>query len=301
MNKIKKHFGFVSIVGRANVGKSSLLNKIFDRKISIVSHVPQTTRYQIKAVLTDKDKGQIVFLDTPGLYVAKDILGKYMRLSLNDAQEAADLVYYVVDVLRSPGDEEIKLMHNLAKLDKPLIMILNKIDKADTFLSKYILLWKELNPKRIPEYFIPTSATTGFNIDKLVNATFSLLPQGEEHYNKNTSVDFPKELAVADIIREKLLLALKQELPHSLAVVIDEFTKRNKKLVYIRSRIIVERPSQKEIVIGKKAAQLKKIGVAARKDIERRIKKMVFLEINVSVNKKWRDDPEILKKLRYVS
>ncbi len=301
MKKIKKHFGFVSIVGRANVGKSSLLNKIFERKISIVSHVPQTTRYQIKAILTDKEKGQIVFLDTPGLYVAKDRLGKYMRLSLNDAQEAADLIYYVVDVLRSPGEEELKLIENISKLDKPLIMVLNKIDKADTFLSNYIALWKKLELKRNPEYFMPISALTGFNVDKLIEATFSLLPTGEEHYEKNTTLDFPKELIVADIIREKLLLNLKEELPHSLAVVIDEFERRNKKLIFIKARIIVERPSQKEIVIGKKAIQLKKIGTLARKDVERRLKKMVYLEINVSVNKKWRDDPEILHKLRYFS
>ena len=294
------HSGFIALVGRANVGKSTLLNKIIGKKVSIVSSIPQTTRYQIRGILTQKDKVQIIFIDTPGLFTSRDRLNKYLRLSLNKAESDADIIYYVVDITRPPGDEEDRLMRDLSKIKKPVIMVMNKMDKGQGYSADYITAWQSnAAPIDNLKFYIPISAAEGKNIQELLSATYPLLPIGPLYYPEDMVTDFPKELSASDIVREKLFGFLKDEIPHELTVVIDEIKERKNNLLYIKAIVLVNTVSQRQIVIGKKAVNLKTIGVLARKELEELFKKKIFLEIIVKAESKWRDDPEILEKLRF--
>jgi len=299
-NKNSFHSGFVALVGRANVGKSTLLNKMVGKKVSIVSNIPQTTRYQIRGILTDKEKGQIIFIDTPGLYASKDRLSKYLHLSLNKARDDADLIYYVVDVTRAPGAEEERLMRDLSRIKKPLVMVMNKMDKGQGFSAEFISAWQANTVDNGNlKFFIPVSGLAGTNIKELILVTYSLLPEGPMYYPEDTVTDFPKDLSAADIVREKLFAFLKDEIPHALTVVIDELEERKNKLLYIKATVLVNTASQRQIVIGKKAQNLKEVGTLAREELQELFKKRVFLEILVKAENRWRNDPEILEKLRF--
>ena len=301
MNRENFKSGFVSILGRPNVGKSTLLNALVGDKISIISPIPQTTRYQIKGIL-NFENAQVVFIDTPGIHCFKDKFTLHLHTVAKSSVEGCDLIIYVVDVTRRPGEEEEQLMNILSKQDIKIIMVLNKIDLRVKFINAYIDSWKNKAKNRRGEdtllYYLPLSAKKGTNIDKLKDTLVQSLPEGHPYYDVNSLTDFPLKFRVADIIREKLFLNLKEELPHSLAVEIEEI-KDKKKVIYIKANIYVKRNSQKKIIVGKEGEIMKEIGILSRGEIEKIYSKKVFLDIWVKVLENWQEKPRILKELGY--
>ena len=292
--------GMVSIVGRPNVGKSTLLNRILNEKIAIVSKVPQTTRHQIRGIYTDT-RGQIIFVDTPGLHKPKDSLGQWMNVTSEDTMKEADCIVHLVDSSEPTGKEEEMVVSRLKEINVPIIVGLNKIDLKGKYVDQYIALWEKTKGQPINTLnsmtLLPLSSKTGFNTDKLLDILFGLLPKGPALYPSDTISDMPQKLAVADIIREKLLWVMREEVPHSLAVIVEEMTPRKEKLIYVRAVILVERESQKEIVIGKKGMVLKKVGTLARDELESLLQSKIFLDLYVKSEKNWRDNVSILKEL----
>ena len=299
MKNKKFKSGFVTILGRPNVGKSTLLNALIDNKISIISPIPQTTRHQIKGIL-NLENAQIVFVDTPGIHSFEDKLASHLNTVARRALEGCDLVIYVVDISRRPGKEEEELMRIITGQRVKTIMVLNKVDLGLKYLNTYIDLWAEkVESKRNPLiYYMPLSAKTGKDVDKLRDSILENLPESHPYYDTDSLTDFPLKFRVADIIREKLFLQLKEELPHSIAVEIEELNNK-KKIVSIKANIYVKRNSQKRIVIGKEGAVLKEVGSRARPEIEKIYNKKVFLDIWVKVLGDWQDKPRILKELGY--
>ena len=300
MNKKKFKSGFVAIVGRPNVGKSTLLNSLIEEKISIVSSIPQTTRHQIRGISNAKDY-QIVFVDTPGVHSFKDKLTSHLNKMAKSSLEGCDLVLYVVDISRKPGLEERDLLNFLVNQDIKVLMVLNKTDLRKKFFNDYIDLWKEKTEKIKKDpliYYIPCSAKLQKNIEEIKEALVENLPQGMPFYDKECLTDFPKKFRVADIIREKLFLNLQEELPHSVAVEV-ESEEDKKSIVSIKVNIYVIRNSQKKIVVGKNGEVLKRVGKLSRLEIEKIYNKKVFLDIWVKVLADWQDKPRILKELGY--
>jgi GTP-binding protein Era len=298
------HCGVAAIIGRPNTGKSTLLNRILDEKVAIVSKIPQTTRYKIRGIYTDQ-RGQIVFIDTPGMHIPRHQMGKYMLRQIDDAIATCDLIIHLVDATKSLGEEEQLVIDKIKDSKVPIILGLNKIDINPKFLNDYIEAWEEAKGKKITELtdslkLIPLSALSGTNLDKLMEVIFDTLPEGEMLYPKDMLTDLPERLAIADIIREKLFELLRQEIPHSLAVYIEEMQPRSHKLIYIRAIILIERESQKSIIIGKQGEFLKETGSRAREEIEKLLEKKVFLETFVKVKPHWRQDHQILKQLGYI-
>lgn len=293
------HCGFVAILGRPNVGKSTLLNYILGEKISIISATPQTTRFQIRGIFNDK-RGQIVFVDTPGMHISKDKLGRFLNNMVLKAKEDADLILYMVDLTRFPAKEEEIIMKELKKSKVPLIMVLNKMDKGAGYVSDYIRAWEKIKVEKDPLVsYIPISSTKGKNIEELLATIFSHLPAGPRYYPEEILSDFPQRLAIADIIREKFLQFLREELPHSLAVLIEELQPRSEKLTYIKASILVDKESHKQMVIGKEGQLIKRVGQLSRKEIEEFLEKKVYLDLWVKVERKWQENPFILKRLGY--
>ncbi|MDP3143570.1 MAG: GTPase Era [Candidatus Omnitrophota bacterium] len=297
--------GFVAVVGRPNVGKSTLVNNILGEKIAIVSTVPQTTRNKIRGIYND-ERGQIIFIDTPGMHLAQDALGKYMNNASQQVIQEADLVVHLVDTREQTGREEKIIVERLRDLKKPIILGLNKIDLKGKYLPQYLQLWEAELGKPIQELAdsliaIPLSGLTGANLDKLLNEIFTRLPKGELLYPRDIICDIPQKLAIEDIIREKFLNLMREEVPFSIAVLVEEIIPRSNKLTYIRARILVERDSQKEIVIGKKGHILKQVGSLARKELEELLNSKVFLETFVTAEKNWRKDNRILRELGYTA
>ena len=300
---VKLRCGFVTLMGRPNVGKSTLINTLLREKVSIVSSVPQTTRFRIRGILTT-DSFQIVFVDTPGLHLFKDSLASYLNNIAKKGIEDTDVILYLVDVTRSVGKEELEIMKFLLNCScSPIIMGLNKIDLGYDFLNQYIKIWEELveeNKKVNPiKFYIPISAKTGKNLDRLINTLVDFLPQQEFlFYPQKETTDFPLNFRISEVIREKLLYSLKEEIPHQCAVVVDE-VREKEKITYIHAYIYVNRVSQKKIIIGKDASFIKKIGVEARADLESLLRKKVYLELDVKVIKDWQKKIRILKELGY--
>ena len=299
----KKKCGFVAILGRPNVGKSTLLNALLKEKISIVSSVPQTTRFRIRGIL-NLENAQIIFIDTPGLHLFKDDLALYLNNIAKKSVEDTDLILYLVDVTRSIGNEEMMIMNFLLNYNHlPMIMGLNKIDLGTDFLNHYIERWEALLKEKKKEnpvkFYIPLSAKKGKNLDKLTEAIVDLLPERDFlFYPEKETTDFPLSFRISEIIREKLLLFLKEELPHSCAVIVEEMEEKEN-IVYIYASILVNRTSQKKIIIGKGGSFIKKIGTEARKDLEVLLKRKVYLELYVKVVKDWQKRPRILKEIGY--
>ena len=299
----KKKCGFVAILGRPNVGKSTLLNALLKEKISIVSSVPQTTRFRIRGIL-NLENAQIIFIDTPGLHLFKDDLALYLNNIAKKSVEDTDLILYLVDVTRSIGNEEMVIMNFLLNYNHlPMIMGLNKIDLGTDFLNHYIERWEALLKEKKKEnpvkFYIPLSAKKGKNLDKLTEAIVDLLPERDFlFYPEKETTDFPLSFRISEIIREKLLLFLKEELPHSCAVIVEEMEEKEN-IVYIYASILVNRTSQKKIIIGKGGSFIKKIGIEARKDLEILLKRKVYLELYVKVVKDWQKRPRILKEIGY--
>ncbi|MDK2743018.1 MAG: GTPase Era [Nitrospira sp.] len=292
-------FGTVAIIGRSNVGKSTLLNHLLGEKVSIVSSKPQTTRTRIMGVV-HAEGAQIAFLDTPGLHKPEHLLNRRMVRTAVETLEDADLLYMLMDATSLPGPGDmtaIKYMKEaLAKHARPVILVVTKIDlvnkhKLLPVIDRYAKLfaWTEV---------VPVSAQGDDNVDRLLAVTVPYLPSGEGAYDDDVITDQTMRTLAAEMIREKVLQETEEEVPHAVAVEIDEFVEQGK-LAKIRASIVVERETQKGILIGKQGERLKTIGTQARQDMERLFGMKVFLELWVKVRKAWREDEQALVQLGY--
>ncbi|MBC7259352.1 MAG: GTPase Era [Chloroflexi bacterium] len=290
--------GFVALVGRPNVGKSTLMNAYLGQKIAIVSEKPQTTRQRILGVLTEPHY-QIVFVDTPGIHTPHHRLGEYMVTTARRALKDADVILWLVDgsVPPTPDDESIgQILRDAAKV--PVILAVNKIDLVreedwDGIAAPYLALANVHAHALI-------SATRGDNRDRLLEMIVEALPLGPRYFPEEQVTDQDERFLAAELIREQVLRECHQEVPHSVAVIVDEFKDRSDDLSYISATIAVERESQKQIVIGRGGSMLKRIGQGARLEIEKALGRRVYLELWVKVLPKWRRDPALLKRLGYV-
>lgn len=289
--------GFVSIVGRPNVGKSTLMNLVIGKKVAIVSEKPQTTRHRIQGIYTDDDLGQIIFVDTPGIHKPKHLLGEYMVNVSTRTLDEVDIIYYMTDVTKPFGAGERYIIEHLKEAKVPVFLLINKIDLVnEEVVNKYILDFT--NIMSFAE-IIPMSAALGTNIPELLSKTFNYLPVGPFYYPADDYTDQPVSFIVAELIREKVLTLTRDEVPHSIAVEIEEFKNRDTNKIYIRAVIYTERDSQKGIIIGKNGQMLKNIGEEARKDIEVLLEAPVYLDLWVKVKKNWRDSEQNLKQFGF--
>ncbi len=288
--------GFVSIVGRPNVGKSTLMNTVIGEKIAIVSEKPQTTRTRIQGIYTSPE-GQIIFIDTPGIHKPRHLLGEYMVKVSTRSLEEVDLIYYMTDVSRSFGGGEQFILNQLKDATVPIFLLVNKIDLANEIrVEEHI---KDFTSYMTFAEIIPLSATLGTNISVLLEKTYAYLPEGPLYYPEDDLTDQPVSFIVAELIREKALILTRDEVPHSLAVEIEEFDSQAKGKTYLRAVIYTERDSQKGIIIGKNGQMLRNIGEQSRQDIEAMLGRPVYLDLWVKVKKNWRDNEMNLKQLGY--
>ncbi|WP_127447713.1 GTPase Era [Veillonella sp. 3310] len=288
--------GFVAVVGRPNVGKSTLINALIDDKIVIVSDKAQTTRNRIVCVYTDEKK-QIVFMDTPGIHKPKHKLGEFMVDQAVDSLREVEAVLFVVaaNEKRGPGDNFV--IEQLKKVNVPVFLIVNKIDTMEKQdLLEAIVSYENSYPF---EAVIPISAKEKDNIEEVVNLLEKHLPEGPKYFPDDMITDQPERLIISDIVREKILLQTHDEIPHAIAVDVDEMKTRDDGTTYVRATIYVERDSQKGIIIGKQGAMLKTIGRQARGDVEHLLATKVFLDLWVKVKKDWRNKSGMLSELGY--
>ena len=287
--------GFVTLIGRPNVGKSTLMNYLIGQKIAITSNKPQTTRNRIQTVLTTEE-GQIVFVDTPGIHKAKNKLGEYMVNVAERTLNEVDVVLWLVEPSTFIGAGEKHIVSQLQRVKTPVILVINKVDMVKkeevlTFIDAY---------QKIYDFaaIVPVSARSGENTDELVKVIMKYLPYGPQFYDEDTITDQPESQIVAELIREKALHCLNEEIPHGIAVAIDRMKSRGK-MMDIDATIICERDSHKGIIIGKQGAMLKKIGSTARFEIERMLECKVNLQLWVKVKKDWRDSDFLIKNFGY--
>ena len=294
---IKKKAGFVAIIGRPNVGKSTLMNRIIGQKIAITSNKPQTTRNRIQTVYTS-EKGQIVFLDTPGIHKAKNRLGEYMVKSVNMAIKDVDVILWLVEASKKTGPTDRSISEKLKGINIPVILVINKIDTV----SREELFGITDTLRELCDYseLVPVSAIKGENTGTLIDQIFKYLPYGQPFYDEDTVTDQPIKQITAELIREKTLKCLDEEIPHGIAVTVDRMN-FCKDIVHIDATIICERDSHKGIIIGRQGQMLKKIGSAARYEIERLVENRVNLKLWVKVKKDWRDSDVLLKNFGYDS
>ncbi len=289
--------GFVALIGRPNVGKSTLMNRLIGQKIAITSNKPQTTRNRIQTVYTDK-RGQIIFLDTPGIHKAKNKLGEFMVEVAERTLTDADLVLWLVEPSNYIGAGEQVIIEKLKKTDTPVILVINKIDKVkkEEILAFIDTYRKELDFAEI----VPVSALKGENTDHLTDTLFEYLDEGPMYYDEDTVTDQPERQIAAEMIREKALRNLEEEIPHGIAVLIDLMKERpDGGLIDISATIICERESHKGIIIGKKGAMLKKIGTEARREIEMMTGTKVNLQLWVKVKENWRESDALIRNFGY--
>ncbi len=285
--------GFVGIIGAPNVGKSTLLNAILGEKVAITTPKPQTTRTQIRGILTGENF-QIVFVDTPGIHHPRKLLNKKLVETAEKAVEDVDVLLFLVDVTNRNRKEEFAIVELIKRLKKPVILVLNKIDKV---AKENILPIIDEMSKIYPfEAIVPISAKYVDGVDRLLEEILKLLPEGPQYYDATTITDQSKEHLVEELIREKIFLLAEQEVPYSTAVKVEEMEKDDK-IVRIRAVIYVERPSQKGIIIGKQGRFIKKVGTYARMDLEHLWGKKVFLDLWVKVLKDWSKDEKQLRRL----
>ena len=295
MEKQKKS-GFVALIGRPNVGKSTLMNHLIGQKIAITSARPQTTRNRIQTVYTD-DRGQIIFLDTPGIHRAKHKLDEYMVGAAERTIKDSDVVLWLVEPTTYIGAGEQHILEILKQVKAPVILVINKIDPVDKKdILKYIGAYEKMFPF---SEIIPVSALKSDNLDTVLEVIMKYLPCGPMYYDEDTVTDQPMRQIAAEIIREKALRCLQDEIPHGIAVTVEKMKERPDGLFDIEAEIICEKESHKGIVIGKGGAMLKKIGSSARHDIEAMMDARVNLKIWVKVRKEWRDNDMYLKSYGY--
>ena len=295
MENKKRKAGFATLVGRPNVGKSTLMNHLIGQKIAITSNKPQTTRNRIQTVYTS-ESGQIVFLDTPGIHKAKNKLGDYMVKTAESTIRDVDVVLWLVEPTTFIGAGERHILEQLKRCRVPVILVINKIDtvKKAAVMEAIETYRREMDFAEV----VPVSALRSNNTDALLECIFKYLPYGEPFYDEDTVTDQPRRQIVAEMIREKALRCLEEEIPHGIAVAIERMD-FGKKLVEVDATIICEKDSHKGIIIGKQGAMLKKIGSQARRDIENLLECQVNLKLWVKVKKDWRDSDFLLKNFGY--
>ena len=287
--------GFVTLIGRPNVGKSTLMNHLIGQKIAITSNKPQTTRNRIQTVLT-MEEGQIVFVDTPGIHKAKNKLDEYMVNVAEKTLNEVDVVLWLVEPTTFIGAGEQHIAKQLKKVKTPVILVINKIDSVKReAVFPAIAAYKDIYDFA---EIVPVSARNGNNTDELIRVVMSYLPYGPQFYDEDTVTDQPERQIVAELIREKALHCLQDEIPHGIAVAIDRM-KANRKVMHIEATIICERDSHKGIIIGRQGNMLKKIGSTARYEIERMLEMQVNLKLWVKVKKDWRDSEFLMKNFGY--
>ena len=289
--------GFVTLIGRPNVGKSTLMNHLIGQKIAITSEKPQTTRNRIQTVYTD-ERGQIIFLDTPGIHKAKNKLGEYMVNVAENTLKEVDVILWLVEPTTFIGAGERHIAEQLSKIKTPVILVINKIDtvKSKEEILTFIAAYKDiLNFAEI----IPVSALKEMNIEDVKSSIFKYLPAGPQFYDEDTVTDQPMRQIAAELIREKALRMLDDEIPHGIAVVIDQMKERPNGIIDVDATIVCERDSHKGIVIGKGGSMLKRIGTAARMEIENLMDTKVNLKLWVKVRREWRDSDMYMKNYGY--
>ena len=294
---VQKKSGFVTLVGRPNVGKSTLMNHLIGQKIAITSDKPQTTRNRIQTVYTD-ERGQIIFLDTPGIHKAKNKLGEYMVDVAEHTLKEVDVILWLVEPTTFIGAGERHIAEQLSKVKTPVILVINKIDTLKkqeeilTFIDAY---------KDVCDFaeIVPLSALKEKNTDLLLDLLFKYLPYGPMFYDEDTVTDQPMRQIASELIREKALRLLNDEIPHGIAVTIEKMRERGNKIMDIEASIVCERDSHKGIIIGKGGSMLKRIGTDARKEIEAMVEMKVNLQLWVKVRKEWRDSELYMKNYGY--
>jgi len=294
----KKQFksGFVAIIGRPNVGKSTLMNQVIGQKIAIMSDKPQTTRNKIHGVYTTNES-QVVFLDTPGIHKRQSKLGDYMNQTALGTLGEVEAALFLVDASEGIGGGDRYIAEQLKKIKTPIILVLNKIDKIDPpALLPLIEQYRKLHDFA---EIVPISAKLGSNVNTLLDQIQRYLPPGPQYYPEDQVTDHPEQFVCAELIREKILHMTREEVPHSIAVTIEDMRVEENGTVYISAVIFVERDSQKGIIIGKQGALLKEVGRQARQDIQRLLGSKIFLELWVKVKKDWRNQERVLRDLGF--
>lgn len=288
--------GFVALIGRPNAGKSTLLNQILDRKVAIVSDKPQTTRNRITGIL-NRDDAQIIYVDTPGIHKPKHKLGEFMVDAAQSTVFDVDVIYYLVDAAEDFGKGEQYILDRLSRVDIPIFLLLNKADLfSKEKLVNLLNIWQTRG--EFAEIF-PVSALKGDNVPQLIETTLCYFEEGPQYYPDDAVTDQPKEIVMAEMIREKILLLTRDEVPHSIGVIIEKIERPKDGKLHISAAVYVDRQSQKGIIIGKQGAMLKKIGTMARKDIEYLLSEKVYLDLWVKVNEDWRNKKSVLKTMGY--
>ena len=289
--------GFVSIIGRPNVGKSTFVNRVIGHKIAIMSDKAQTTRNKIQGVMT-RDDAQIIFIDTPGIHKPKHKLGDYMMRVAKNTLSEIDAIMFMVNVNEDIGRGDEYIMEMLKNVKTPIFLVLNKIDLVhpDTLMTKIEQYQSYMDFTDI----IPISALEGLNVDHFIDVLKSFLPEGPKYYPDNQISDHPEQFVVSEIIREKILHLTSEEIPHAIGVNVDRMIKEDEDRVRIEATIYVERDSQKGIVIGKGGKKLKEVGKRARRDIEMLLGSKVYLELWVKVQRDWRNKVNFIRQIGYV-
>ncbi|AKG35740.1 GTPase Era [Paenibacillus durus] len=293
---MKFRSGFVAIIGRPNVGKSTLMNQVIGQKIAIMSDKPQTTRNKIHGVYTTNDS-QIVFLDTPGIHKRQSKLGDYMNQTAMSTLGEVEAVLFLIDAAEGLGGGDRFIAEQLQGLKTPVILVMNKIDKLEP--EALLPLITEYSKLHDFAEIVPISAKVGSNVNTLLEQLQKYLPEGPQYYPEDQVTDHPEQFVIAELIREKILHLTREEVPHSIAVAIEDMRAEPNGVVHISAVIFVERDSQKGIIIGKQGAMLKEVGRRARTDIENLLGSKTFLELWVKVKKDWRNQERVLRDLGF--
>ncbi|APO46931.1 GTPase Era [Paenibacillus sp. FSL H7-0942] len=296
MKKQKFKSGFVAIIGRPNVGKSTLMNQVIGQKIAIMSDKPQTTRNKIHGVYTS-DNQQIVFLDTPGIHKRQSKLGDYMNQTALNTLSEVEAALFLIDASEGMGGGDRYIAEQLKNIRTPVILVMNKIDKIEP--EALLPLIEEYRKLHDFAEIVPVSAKHGNNVSTLLEQLGKYLPEGPQYYPDDQVTDHPEQFVCAELIREKILQMTREEVPHSIAVTIEDMKVQDNGVVYISAVIFVERDSQKGIIIGKQGALLKEVGKRARHDIQNLLGSKIFMDLWVKVKKDWRNQDRVLRDLGF--